>query len=365
MPTAPACVPTDPSLPLPPTCSALGTTAPLSVYISNCSADFYTTVYPRFCDAFEGFGKTHPLGLDLKKEEAPELINLAHDTEDAISAIITKFNMQAALVDPPQDLHDVQEHDMMGQAEQASVSTGGGGDLMIGEDMIFNDGLSVDEGMTFGDYGLLSNDEEGMTFGGALTAAQRRPNRTAKPSSLNPKKHNKGKTGTAAKPKPQAATTGKRKAPMTSDDESEVEEAPAATKVKKESRKWYLAVDGLLNAEARRILAKRGIHHPTKEQIDETITEILRDAVLRMHRITYPNEPLPTTLKTNTPEDQATIKAIMAHCVPRYQKIFKEDNLFGLLNGEDPAAKQLFPTRDLLNLYITTATGTPMHRQLP
>jgi hypothetical protein len=333
------------------------------VYISNCNANFYTAVYPRFCDAFEGFGKTHPLGLDLKKEEAPELTNLAH-AQDAISAIITKFNMQAALAAPPEDLHDSQEH-MMDQAEQASLSTGTGVNLMIGDGASDGEALSDGEDVTFGDGG---SDEEGMTFGEpstatTTTAAQRRPNRTAKPSCLNPKKHNKGRTGRAAAPQPQAATTGKRKAETASDDEPQAEEAPAATKVKKESRKWYLAVDGLLNAEARRILAKRDLQDPTKEQIDETITEMLHDAVLRMHRMTYPNERLPTTLNIDDPQDRVKITAIMAHCVPRYQKMFKEDNLFGLLNGEDPAAKQLFPTRDLLNLYITTTTGTPMHRQ--
>lgn len=302
-------------------------------------------------DAFKGLRDTQLAPLALKKEEAPELTNLAHNKEDAISAIITRFNQQVALAHPPEDLHNIQEHMMVGQPGQAPASTGTRGHLMIGEGMTFSDGLSDDEGMTFGEppTATTTKAQKGKK---PRKPPARKPNRTAKPSSLNPKKHNKGKTGRAAAPKPPAATRGNRKAPK------------STTTKPKESRKWYVAVVALLTAEARRILAEKAIHHPTEEQIDETITNMLRDAVLRMHRMKFPKKPLPSSLKFDNRKDRAKIKAIMAHCVPLYQKIFKENDLFRLLGAEDKAALALFPTRDLTNLYITTTTGTPVHRFL-
>jgi hypothetical protein len=268
--------------------------------------------------------------------------------------------MQAALIDPPQDLHDVQEHDVMGQAEQAPVSTGGGGNLMIGEDMIFNDGLSVDEGMTFGD-GM--SDDEDMTFGEPSTATTTTAQKGKEPRKPPAPKHNKGRTGRAAAPKPQPATRGKRKAETASDDESEVEEV-TATKPKrkrKNTQLWNYTVVGLLSADARLILAEEGIH-PTKKAIRATITKMLRDAVLDMYAEAFPGEGPPTHHKTDTPEGQDKIITMMDNWAARYNCTFYEDQLRDLLARRTSDAQQLLTTSDLLHLHVTLNTGTFMHR---
>jgi hypothetical protein len=128
-----------------------------------------------------------------------------------------------------------------------------------------------------------------------------------------------------------------------------------STKVDKPSRHWYHATIGLLEEEGRAFAAFTGAGDDVLSPI---VKSLLREAVRRMYRAAFPCKPAPTTLDIDHPTTRQEVFDMMAFCAPHYNCTFKPEKLIEAFDAKSGAIRDLLRSRNLLDLYITTTTGT-------
>jgi hypothetical protein len=166
--------------------------------------------------------------------------------------------------------------------------------------------------------------------------------------------------------KPRRAATARTTAQAAKKPRAAPQPRSPSTKKRKASQLWYLAIVGWLvdkadafasSEEGRAFVSSMGADDDVLSLI---IKRLLREAVRRMYRAAFPCKPAPTTLPLDHPTTRQEVFDMMAFCAPHYNCTFKPEVLAKLMSSVEPGPTQLFPTkpRDLLDLHITTTTGT-------